>query len=80
MYGESWDDRDEDAPGGAGCCHDRCDFCGEHCSERDTGKGCAMKKIKVIEIVLIAISALIAAARAVIKFIGCVDKLQSSAA
>jgi hypothetical protein len=80
MFDEDAEDYDEDVPGGTGFCHSRCGFCGEQCSEKDKGKGCAMTKIKVFEIVLIAISALIAAARAVIKFIGCVDKLQASAA
>jgi hypothetical protein len=34
-----------------------------------------MGKMKVFEIVLIAISALIAAARGIIKFIGCIGRL-----
>ena len=38
------------------------------------------KKIKMLEIVLAAISAIVAAANAIIKFIGCIGKMQKETA
>ena len=37
------------------------------------------RKLKVLEIVLVAITAVVAVAKAVLKFIGCVDKLKAQA-
>jgi hypothetical protein len=56
--------------------HRRSDFCvGERCFE-DNGKGKAMSKIKLIELLLAAIYTLISAALSVVKFINQVDKLK----
>ena len=38
------------------------------------------KKLKVFEIVLVAITAVVAVAKAILKFIGCMDKLRAETA
>lgn len=80
MYDEEVGDYDEDVSGGTVFCHDRGGDCCGRCSEKNTGKGCAMKKIKTIEILLSAVYVLIAAALSVVKFIKQIDKLKTATA
>ena len=61
MFSEHGNSYDEDVPGGTGFDHSSDDFCGDHCSEKDTGKERAMDRVKTIEIMLSAFYVLIAA-------------------
>ena len=80
MFDEDWEEYDEDVPGGTGFGHNRSEPDGDRCSGKNGGKAGKMSRLKAVEIVLKAVSALIAMGMAIIKFIGLIDKLQAKPA
>jgi len=80
MYDEYEDDYDDDVSGDAEGCHGSNGFYGDCRSGNDTGKGDAMDRLKVVDIVLRAAAALIAAGIAIIKCINHLGKLKPAKA